>query len=266
MIKAVIFDWAGTTVDYGSVAPVIAFQKAFKKFGIDVPATLIRQDMGMVKWDHIGKILAMSTVKTQWAEAQGGQATETDRQNIYDTFKDCLMAQLREETKLKPNVLAVFKYLQEHHIHVATTTGYAPEMMAVVQAGAAKLGYQPELVLTADDVAGQGRPSPAMIQKIMATLDIQEPSEVIKIGDTVVDIQEGKNAAVHTVGILEGSSLMGLFEDDYNALSFEAKAQRCLEVKAEFERAGAEFTITDIKELPQVIEGLNAESEVTNER
>ena len=33
-IEAVIFDWAGTTVDYGSFAPVVAFAKAFEKFGI----------------------------------------------------------------------------------------------------------------------------------------------------------------------------------------------------------------------------------------
>lgn len=36
MIEAVIFDWAGTTVDYGSLAPVIAFKKAFKDVGIEL--------------------------------------------------------------------------------------------------------------------------------------------------------------------------------------------------------------------------------------
>ena len=31
-IEAVIFDWAGTTVDYGCFAPVQAFIEAFKEF------------------------------------------------------------------------------------------------------------------------------------------------------------------------------------------------------------------------------------------
>ena len=32
---AVIFDWAGTTVDYGCFAPVQAFVEAFREFGVE---------------------------------------------------------------------------------------------------------------------------------------------------------------------------------------------------------------------------------------
>ena len=49
-IEAVIFDWAGTTVDYGSFAPVVAFAKAFEKFGIKPTTDEIREPMGMLKW------------------------------------------------------------------------------------------------------------------------------------------------------------------------------------------------------------------------
>lgn len=66
MIEAVIFDWAGTTVDYGSLAPVIAFKKAFADVGIELSDDDIRRDMGMAKWDHIGRILELDDVKQQW--------------------------------------------------------------------------------------------------------------------------------------------------------------------------------------------------------
>lgn len=266
MIKAVIFDWAGTTVDYGSVAPVIAFQKAFTNAGINISADLIRRDMGMVKWDHIGKLLEMPEIQLQWLSLHEVLPTGTDRQKIYDDFEQCLMLQLREETNLKPFVLETIAYLKNHGIKIATTTGYAPEMMRVVQIGAAQKGYAPELVLTAEDVAGQGRPSPAMVQKVMANFGIEDPKEVIKVGDTTVDIEEGRNAGVVTVGIVEGSSLMGLSEREYDALSFEKKVKKCIAVKQEFEAVGADFTITDMHELTQVIEGLNKEFEVDNGR
>ena len=35
-IEAVIFDWAGTTVDFGSLSPVGAFMEAFRRAGVEV--------------------------------------------------------------------------------------------------------------------------------------------------------------------------------------------------------------------------------------
>ena len=60
-IEAVIFDWAGTTVDFGSTAPVQAFIEAFGKFGIAPTLEEVREPMGMPKWDHIHKMMQMDT-------------------------------------------------------------------------------------------------------------------------------------------------------------------------------------------------------------
>ena len=53
MIKAVIFDWAGTTVDYGCFAPVQAFMETFKAAGVEPTMEETRKPMGMLKIDHI---------------------------------------------------------------------------------------------------------------------------------------------------------------------------------------------------------------------
>ena len=257
MIEAVIFDWAGTTVDYGSLAPVIAFKKAFKDAGIEISDEEIRKDMGMAKWDHIGKILELADVKKQWQEKYSSLPSGDDRKKIYSNFQQSLIHYLKEYTELKSGVLKTFNYLKEYGINVATTTGYTAEMMNVVENKAAENGYTPDLVVTSEDVNNQGRPSPAMIQFIMKKFHIDDPSKVIKVGDTLVDIKEGQNAGVKTVGIVEGSSLMGLSQIEFDELDTEQQVEKRNEVKREFESANADFIIDNIYDLVQIIEYLN---------
>lgn len=257
MIEAVIFDWAGTTVDYGSLAPVIAFKKAFKNAGIELSDADIRQDMGMAKWDHIGKILELEDVKEQWEANYSKLPDDEDRKKIYLDFQESLLRYLKEYTELKSGVLKTFNYLKEYGIKVATTTGYTAEMMKIVQDRAAQDGYTPDLIVTSEDVDGQGRPSPAMIQFIMHKFNIDDPKKIIKVGDTLVDIKEGQNANVKTVGIVEGSSLMGLSQVEFDELDNEQQITKRNEVKREFESANADFVIDSIFDLVQIIEYLN---------
>ena len=65
-IQAVIFDWAGTTVDYGSRAPIVAFQQAFANVGIEITEAEIRKDMGLDKYTHIHKIINLPAVQNDW--------------------------------------------------------------------------------------------------------------------------------------------------------------------------------------------------------
>ena len=257
MIEAVIFDWAGTTVDYGSLAPVIAFKKAFKNAGISLTDNEIRRDMGMAKWDHIGKILELEDVKQQWEKMYSKLPTDDDRKKIYEDFQQSLLRYLREDTDLKAGVLKTFNYLKEYGIKVATTTGYTAEMMKIVQEKAADRGYTPELVVTSEDVDGVGRPSPAMIQFIMKKFNISDPKKIIKVGDTLVDIKEGQNAGVKTVGIVEGSSLMGLTQVEFDELNNEEQIAKRNEVKRKFESVNADFVIDSILDLVQIVEYLN---------
>lgn len=58
-----------------------------------------------------------------------------------------------------------------------------------------------------------------MIFKNMMELKLSDVKHVVKVGDTVSDIKEGKAAGVWSVGVIDGSSVMGLNEDQFNALS-----------------------------------------------
>lgn len=66
--KAVIFDWAGTTVDYGCFAPVQAFVEVFCHFGIEPTMEEVRKPMGMLKRDHIRTMLQMKRIFGLWKE------------------------------------------------------------------------------------------------------------------------------------------------------------------------------------------------------
>ncbi|APX71140.1 phosphonoacetaldehyde hydrolase [Companilactobacillus allii] len=264
MIKTVIFDWAGTTVDYGSCAPVIAFKRAFNRAGITILDSEIRKNMGIAKWDHINKIMEIPRIQDQWKEIYYRLPNEEDRENVYGLFQESLIKHLKVSTKLKPGMLETFKYLTEHSIRVATTTGYTLEMMNIVRNSASSQGYLPELVVTSEDVSGQGRPSPAMIKNIVSQFSISDLHSVLKIGDTISDIQEGQNAGVITVGVIEGSSLMGLSEDEFNRLTKSEQVVKRNEVRKTFEEVGSDIIINNMFELPDVIQTLNASEEVAN--
>ena len=74
-IEAVIFDWAGTTVDFGSFAPVQAFIKAFEEFGITPTVDEVRAPMGMLKWNHIHTMMQMPRIQKAWAVTHGREWT-----------------------------------------------------------------------------------------------------------------------------------------------------------------------------------------------
>lgn len=153
--------------------------------------------------------------------------------------------------------MKTFNYLKDYGIKVATTTGYTAEMMKIVEYKAAEYGYTPDLVVTSEDVNNQGRPSPAMIQLIMRKFNIDDSKKVLKVGDTLVDIEEGRNAGVKTVGIVEGSSLMGLSQVEFDELDNEQQIAKRNEVKRKFESVNADFIIDSIYDLVQIIEYLN---------
>ncbi len=77
-LNTVIFDWAGTTVDYGCFAPVRAFVEAFKKFGIEPTVAEVREPMGMLKKDHIRCMMQMLRINNEWQRIYGRTWTEED--------------------------------------------------------------------------------------------------------------------------------------------------------------------------------------------
>ena len=77
--------------------------------------------------------------------------------------------------------------------------------------------------------------------------------KVIKAGDTISDIREGKNAGVFTVGILEGSSLVGLSKEEFEALPEEEKEVRLAAAEQKYKEAGADAVVRDIRGILEYV-------------
>lgn len=252
-IKCVIFDWAGTTVDFGCFAPVNVFIQIFKNAGIDVTNEEARLPMGMLKIDHIREMLKMERIRNEWKFKYKRDFTEEDVNNLYKEFEPALLKSLKDYTDIKPNVLETINTLRERGIKIGSTTGYTDKMMEIVVKEAKKKGYSPDFYITPDSTSSLGRPYPYMIFRNMEELKILSPKEIIKVGDTNSDILEGKNAGVTTVGITVGSSNMGLSKEEYDSLSDSKKREARERVREGFFNIGADHVIDDIREICNLI-------------
>lgn len=252
-IKGVIFDWAGTTVDFGCFAPVNAFMESFANQGIAVTEEETRKPMGMLKIDHIRTMLAMPEIAQRWHDRYGRNPMDKDALSIYEDFEPVLLKSLKNYSVVKPYVLETVEFLRQNDIKIGSTTGFNNKMMEIVTAAAKEQGYEPDFWISPDFVGNFGRPYPYMIFRNMYKLGLMNVREVIKIGDTVSDIREGKNAGVWSVGVVDGSSVMGISKTDFDKLDAEQLSQLREKTAAELIKAGADFVINDLRQLPEII-------------
>ena len=256
-VKGVIFDWAGTTVDFGCFAPVNVFLTVFEDAGIEVTLEEARKPMGMLKIDHIRTMLEMPRIREAWNQKYGRDFTEQDVLALYMQFESKLMESLATYTDPIQHVKEVVHRLREEGIRIGSTTGYTDSMMEVVTQHAAAKGYEPDFLVTPTQVGDKGRPYPYMIFKNMEALGIEATNQVVKIGDTTSDIKEALNAGVWAVGVIVGSSEMGLSEEEFMALSEEEQKITIEKTAQIFKETGAHYTIRTMEELPALLEKIN---------
>ena len=251
--EAVIFDWAGTTVDFGSMAPVAAFRAAFADFGISPTDAEIRAPMGMLKRDHIKAMLKGERIAQEFLARHGRASTGDDAEAIYSRFEPALMAGLPSHCELKEGLLGAVSLLRSLGIRIGSTTGYTPKMMEVVVEKAAEQGYRPDCVATAADAGGHGRPWPYMIFCNMERLGVKRVSSLIKIGDTPSDMQEGRNAGAFTVGIAEGSSAAGCSAAQWAALGDADRKAALSKAAAALYGAGADLVARSLGDMEEIL-------------
>ncbi len=180
-------------------------------------------------------------------------SVQEDVQAMYDVYEAKLLSVLDQYAEVKPNVLEAVAKLRENGIKIGSTTGYTDKMMEIVTRVAKENGYEPDAWFSPDAVGSKGRPYPYMVFENMKALGIDSVKKVVKVGDTISDILEGKNAGVISIGVIEGSSEMGLSQEEYEALSEEEKKAAVESVKEKFFAAGADDVIQDMGELVDLI-------------
>lgn len=244
-LRAIFLDWAGTTVDHGSMAPVLALQTLFQRHGIRLSGEDARRDMGLLKRDQIHAILARPNVRADWRAVKGQEPVEDDTQSLFREFGPLQLEIIAQYSQLLPGVTQTIAEWQQQGLRVGTSTGYTREMLAPVLAQSIVNGYRPDATVCPDEVAA-GRPAPWMLLRNMELLDVYPPSCCVKIGDTIADIQEGRNAGMWTIGLTRTGNLIGLDAAQWEALPHDEQQMRLRDAGEILRRVDADFIAEDV--------------------
>lgn len=256
-LKALILDWAGTTVDFGSLAPVKALDKVFVHAGIQLTESEMRQDMGLPKKDHIRRILSTPRVSDAWKELRGRVPSLSDVEEIYQRFIPLQLSCLAEYSSLIPGIGDTVRLFRERGLKIGSTTGYTRAMLDLLVEQSAKAGYRPDCSIAPEDV-GVGRPEPFMVYESAVRLQVYPFASIAKVGDTPADIQEGLNAGAWSIGVAGTGNGIGLSYEDFQALSPAERESRLQNSGRELERAGAHYVVDTLAELDAVLDDIDA--------
>jgi phosphonoacetaldehyde hydrolase len=256
-VKAVIFDWAGTLVDFGSLAPVLSIQRVFKEAGTPVAVEEVRAGMGLGKLEHIRMLGASDRVAQAWAHGHDGAPfADKDAVLLHEAYRAVNRHVASERGKLISGALKASRALRERDIAIGTTTGYSRDIMEHVIAVARAQGFEADAVVCADDVP-ESRPSPLAVYHAMVLLGVYPASSVIKVDDTVPGLMEGKAAGAWTVGVSETGNEMGLTEEAFAALPARERLELANAAAKRLTDAGADYVVGSVAEIPAIVDDVN---------
>lgn len=210
-IQLVVFDMAGTTVkDNDNVHAALIH--AMEKGGYSVSREEANDVMGYPKPYAITELLKMK-------EPDPDKITEEWVMELHQHFLDEMLDFYRNDPSVEPVADAeyVFNQLHEKGLKVALDTGFSRDITDVI---IERFGWLERGLIdatAASDEVPAGRPYPFMVQSIMAELGIDDPSSIVKVGDTLSDLQEGKNANCGwVIGVTSGAYKKEVLEREYH--------------------------------------------------
>lgn len=256
-IRAVIFDWAGTTMDFGCMAPAVVFQKVYEKAGVPISMEEARVPMGAHKRVHIGLISEIPSVRRRWVDAHGSDPVDEDIGKMFADFVPMQEACLSEYSTLIPGTLEVVGECRKRGYKIGSTSGYLPGMMAINLKDAEAQGYAPDATFGAGDVP-RGRPFAHMVLRNILELDVSPVQSVVKVDDTLTGIEEGLNAGGWGVGLAISGNEVGITLDEWNALSEEVKQKHRDRIYPTMYQRGAHYVVDSIADLIPVFDDIEA--------
>ena len=192
-----VFDMAGTTVNEDNVV-YKTLRKAINEAGFEFTLDqVLAEGAGKEKLQAIKSVLSVYR----------GIEDESLASSIFQNFlKQLETAYDTMEILPQNNAADLFTELKKRGIIVVLNTGYN---LQTAHSLISKLGWiigdQIDAVVTASDVSNN-RPKPDMIILAMKQIDITDPQEVLKVGDSTIDIEEGRNAGCRfNIGITTGA-------------------------------------------------------------
>jgi phosphonoacetaldehyde hydrolase len=249
----VIFDWAGTMVDFGCLAPTAALREVFARRGVALTDAQARRDMGKAKIDHVRALLREPLVVRAWVQARGAAPAEGDVASLMTDLAPLMREQAARSARLIDGARATVDSLRAQGIKIGSSTGYTHDMMAPVLEEAARQGYVPDHLVCSGDTP-TGRPSPLMIYKACAELGVWPLSRVVKVDDTEGGVAEGRAAGCFTVGVAASGNAVGLSAEALHELPERERVARISAAEKSLLAAGADVVIDSVARLILVLE------------
>lgn len=254
-VKAVVLDWAGTMIDHGSRAPVVALQLVFADAGIAITEAEARADMGRAKRDHIRAILTMPRIAEAWQALHGAAPSEADVTALHEAVEPMMRVAASDCATLIPGAAELVTQLRGAGIKIGSCTGYTRPMMAEILTLAAEQGYSPDMVICSGETL-EGRPSPLMLWKVLVELGVWPAWATVKVDDATFGIGEGNAAGAWTVGVAASGNGVGLDHEALRALAPADRGERIASSAAVLNDAGADYVIDSVADLWPVIEAI----------
>ena len=252
-LSAVLFDWAGTTIDHGSRAPAIVIRELFGRRGIEITTAQAREPMGMAKRAHLAAVAAMPEVAAAWTEQRGGPCSEADIDALYAEFLPMQKRILHEHSDVLEGIPEVVAACRRRSLRIGSTTGYTRELIEVIVPIARSQGYEADCVFGAED-APQGRPAPYLLFEAAKALGVYPLWTTVAVDDTPVGIAAGRNAGCWTVGITRTGNGVGLSATEFAALPAEEARRLCEVAASQLQAAGAHFILESAADLLPVLD------------
>ncbi|WPO98463.1 phosphonoacetaldehyde hydrolase [Pseudomonas sp. HR96] len=250
--QAVILDWAGTVVDFGSFAPTQIFVEAFAEFDVQVSIEEARGPMGMGKWEHIRTLCDQPGISARYAQAFGRAPTDEDVTAIYDRFMPLQIEKIARHSALIPGALETIGQLRTQGLKIGSCSGYPAVVMAKVVELARQNGYVADHVVATDEVPN-GRPYPAQALANVIALGISDVASCVKVDDTVPGILEGRRAGMWTVALVCSGNALGLTHEEYQAMDAQQLAGERVRIHGMFAGSRPHYLIDTLNDLPPVI-------------
>ncbi|MFM2052905.1 MAG: hypothetical protein RL456_942 [Pseudomonadota bacterium] len=256
-LGAVIFDWAGTVVDFGSHAPMGAFVRLFGRHGVQISIGEARAPMGLPKWDHIRALGRQPRIAAAWRAHHGHAFDDHAADRLHAEFTPMNVASVVDHAALIPGARETMARLRERGLRIGSTTGYTRPIMEVLAPLAAAQGFAPDNLVCAGDLPAS-RPSPMGVYRTLIDLDIWPAWRAVKVDDTVPGLMEGRHAGCWTVAVAATGNAMGLTLDEWATLDATEQARRLLHARRQLEAARPDAIIDSVADLPPVLDAIEA--------
>ena len=252
--EAVVFDWAGTTVDFGSFAPMVCFCRTV----LEIRRQCHHRGSPACRWACQNGITSQQcclqpSTAEKWLQVHGGEGTEADIDWLYAEFIPMNERVAAQYATLVPGTAEAVANLRGRGMKIGSTTGYTRSIMNHVVPVAKQQGYDPDCLVCSDDLP-YGRPSPMGIYKCCLDLGVADARSLIKVDDTEPGIAEGVAAGCLTVGVALSGNYVGKTPEEL-ALASDQDLDNWRNVAAtRLKDAGANYVIDTVADLPTLLD------------